>query len=109
MASAPASSALDAVPRPELPAGATELAQALRGLVRERLAAVWVLSTEQRAGPGASPASAAVLVERQEPLSRSEPAQNAVAELALAPLAEVVRSAAVHAPAWPALAQLALA
>jgi hypothetical protein len=103
---------LDAALRPELPAEATELAHALREpvwrrleLVPERLAVLWVPSTERRAGRVASPASVAALVERQEPLSRSEPVQDATAQLASALLAGVVRSATVRAAAWLALAR----
>jgi hypothetical protein len=105
--------ALDAAPRLELPAEATKLAQARREpvwrrleLVLEQMAVRWAPSTQRRVGPAASPASAAVLRERQESLPRPEPAQDAVAEPALTRLAEAVRPAMVHAPAWPELAQL---
>jgi hypothetical protein len=76
--------------------------------VLEQLAVLWAPSTERRAEPAASPASA-VLGERQESLSRPEPAQDAVAELVSALLAGAVHPATVHAPAWPELAPLAQA
>lgn len=116
-ASTPAPSALGAALRPELPAEAMELAQALGEpvwrrleLVPERLTVLWVPPSEPRAGPVASPASVAILVELQEPLSRLESIRGAVPERrAPTALAGAGRLALLHALALPALAQPAQA
>ena len=104
---------LHAVARPEqaLPAEAAEFARVLRqpdwpqlAPAAERWVVMQVPSPEQRSVRMASPASAVAPVERQEPLSQSEPGQVVAPERASA-LAGAVHSATVRAVAWLALAR----